>query len=521
MPRDWPGEADVDVAVDATSEGGAQPSLVPPEATGPTSSSPGRHRPQAGAHRPGSSGAGAVASPPASATGTRVPLAVAGCLAVAAASLALPATLAFDPWAWLVWGRDVLHLDLDTTGGPSWKPLPVLASTLVALAGDHAPTVWLVVARAAGLLALVCTFRLAARFAGPAAGVVAASLLLLTPDGGPRFLRLVVEGHSAPVSVSLCLWAIDRHLNGRHAQALLLATAFALDRPEAWPFLGLYATWLWRRDPAQRRLVATALAAVPLLWFGGDWWGSGDPWHGADAAQVATGGIADRWAEAFERMGKMVITPVWVAAVAGTVTARRRREWALVAMGGGALAWMGLVTALSVGFGYAALSRFLLPAAAVLCVLAGIGVVRVVTGVTHGRARLALVAVIVAASVPWAVPRIRSWATVADGVHARARLERELDMALSDADGPEAVLACGRVAITQSDVPRVALAWKLHVPLDRVNRRLPADGPGVLFARTGGRQDRLLSARPPAEVTPLARSTEWAVYAVGCPMPRD
>ncbi|OWY62414.1 hypothetical protein B7486_58565, partial [cyanobacterium TDX16] len=61
---------------------------------------------------------------------------VAACVVVSAVSLLVPSALAFDPWAWLVWGREVLHLDLDTTGGPSWKPLPVLVTTVFAPFGD-------------------------------------------------------------------------------------------------------------------------------------------------------------------------------------------------------------------------------------------------------------------------------------------------------------------------------------------------------------------------------------------------
>ena len=49
-------------------------------------------------------------------------LVVGGCVALSALALLLPATLAYDPWAWLTWGREIAHLDLDTTGGPSWKP---------------------------------------------------------------------------------------------------------------------------------------------------------------------------------------------------------------------------------------------------------------------------------------------------------------------------------------------------------------------------------------------------------------
>jgi hypothetical protein len=443
-----------------------------------------------------------------------VPVAV--CLGVAALSLVLPATLAFDPWAWLVWGREAAHLDLDTTGGPSWKPLPVLVTTLLSVTGDQAATVWLVAARAAGLLALVLAFRLAARFAGPAAGAVAAGLLLLTPDGGPRFLRLVAEGHADTLSVTLGLWALERHLDGRRAHALLLGTGIALMRPEAWPFLGVYAAWLWREEPAQRRLIAGALAAVPVLWFGGDWWGSGDPWHGADAAQVVSGSAAGRFGLAAERAVKVVVPPAWLAAATAVVSARRRGERLLPVLAGAAVAWLTLVTAMSVALGYAALSRFFLPAAGILCVLAGIGAARMVAVVPRSRPRAAAVAALIAVSVPAVAPRVLALDTLADGIRTRARLEHELDVALDRAGGPDAVMTCGRVAIDQSDVPRMALAWKLDLPLGEVRRRLP-QGPGVAFVRIGERQEQRLSGDPSPEVTPLARSAEWAVYALACP----
>jgi hypothetical protein len=35
-----------------------------------------------------------------------------------------------DSWSWIVWGREVLHFSLDTTSGSSWKPLPVLFTTV-------------------------------------------------------------------------------------------------------------------------------------------------------------------------------------------------------------------------------------------------------------------------------------------------------------------------------------------------------------------------------------------------------
>src|SRR3954466_16033536 len=101
---------------------------------------------------------------PAWVTGTL--LLVAGCLALGALSLLLPSTPTYDPWAWIIWGREVLHLDLSTVGGPPWKPLPLLFTAPFSLFGDAAPDLWLLIARAGGLLALAMAFRLARRLAG-------------------------------------------------------------------------------------------------------------------------------------------------------------------------------------------------------------------------------------------------------------------------------------------------------------------------------------------------------------------
>ena len=70
------------------------------------------------------------------------------CVALAALSLLGPSTPTYDPWAWIIWGREVVHLDLVTTDGPSWKPLPILFTAPFSLVGDGpAPELWLLVAR--------------------------------------------------------------------------------------------------------------------------------------------------------------------------------------------------------------------------------------------------------------------------------------------------------------------------------------------------------------------------------------
>ena len=116
------------------------------------------------------------------------PWIVVGCLALAAISLVvLPRGLAYDPWSWVIWGREIAHLDLNTRGAATAvKPLPMVFTTIFAPAGSAAPVLWLLVARAATLLSLALAFRLGQRLGGAGAGVIAA-----VGFGGDRPVRLV------------------------------------------------------------------------------------------------------------------------------------------------------------------------------------------------------------------------------------------------------------------------------------------------------------------------------------------
>ncbi|HXV57372.1 MAG TPA: hypothetical protein VD704_05845, partial [Gaiellaceae bacterium] len=118
-----------------------------------------------------------------------------GCAAVAALSLLAPSTPTYDPWAWLVWGREVAALELDTSAGPAWKPLPVAVTSALAPLGEAAPEAWLFLARASGLLALVLAWRVAARVAG-SGGWAAGATAVLGLAGTVGFLRGVALGAS-------------------------------------------------------------------------------------------------------------------------------------------------------------------------------------------------------------------------------------------------------------------------------------------------------------------------------------
>jgi glucose uptake protein GlcU len=231
-------------------------------------------------------------------------------LAVGAFSLLIPSTPSYDPWSWIVWGREIVHVNLQTTGGPTWKPLPVIFTTVFALFGKAEPDLWLVVARAGAFAAVVMVFRLSVRltrqigtyFARPAsddgtdpgradlllawlpallAGVVAAIGLALS--GG--YISSNALGYSEGLATAAILIALERHMDGKPRQAFAVGFLAALDRPEIWLFWGPYGLWLYWKDPDARKLVAGLFVLIPILWFAPEYWGSGHFLRGASRAQ--------------------------------------------------------------------------------------------------------------------------------------------------------------------------------------------------------------------------------------------
>ena len=182
---------------------------------------------------------------------------VAACAALAALSLLLPWALAFDPQVWVAWGHDAFHGHLDTRGGPTWKPLSVLATTLLAPLDRDAEPVWAAIGRMGALLALWAAYALGERLAGRFAGIVAAVVMALSP----WWLLNSALGNSEGWLAAAVLWAVIAHLAGHRRAALALAVAAGLLRPEVWPFLGLYGLWLWREG--DRVAPALGFAAIP------------------------------------------------------------------------------------------------------------------------------------------------------------------------------------------------------------------------------------------------------------------
>ena len=60
----------------------------------------------------------------------------------------------YDPWAWLLWGRELTRLRALDRRGPAFKPLPVFVCALLRPLGGAAPEAWVLVARAGAVLAV-------------------------------------------------------------------------------------------------------------------------------------------------------------------------------------------------------------------------------------------------------------------------------------------------------------------------------------------------------------------------------
>ncbi len=410
----------------------------------------------------------------------------------------LPTVPSYDPWSWIVWGREVVdpHLSFAVSGGPSWKPLPFLFTTVFGLFGGGAPTLWVIAARAGGLLGLVAAYRLAARlvtreasapgWAGPVAGVLAAGGLLLTQD----WFYYMFRGTSEPMLIGLSLWAVDRHLAGREWFAFVLGVGASLIRPEAWPFIVVYAGWLGARD--RRPLVwaglLVGLLAIPFFWFVPPWIGSGSPFLAAQHAKAYNGHLGtSRLLTVLRRGADLQTVPVLVLAlVAVGVGWWRERDRLLVALALAAAGWWVIVVGMTLD-GYPGLERFYLPAAGVACVLAGVGVSRL--ALARGeRCR--------ERAPSWQSPG-RSWwrwsrrcsrcqrgGSTRRGrrgpIAARAvtRLD-QLSAAVAVLGGHRGVYPCHSSFAAVNHSVQTALAWKLHVTLGRVGTSMTH--PGLMF----------------------------------------
>jgi hypothetical protein len=404
----------------------------------------------------------------------------------------------FDAYGWLVWGYQTLHLSLDLGGAPSWKPLPYLFTVPYAVFGHYELLLWMVTCVTISLSGAVFAGRIAyrltmgveaapldarsyRRFAATAAAVFAGTAVLGLED----YMHYILSVQSDPMIVAFVLAAIDSHLSGRPRLAFWLAVLASLGRPEAWPFLGLYSLWAWRRIPSMRWMICAAAALIVFLWFGIPTITNGRPLVAGQLAQLSPRALRqNKIVGTIGRFTELEYLPVWIAALCTVAIAFVRRNRLVLCLAGGVVVWVIVEIAFAL-HGWPALPRYLMPAAGVAAVLAGVAVGWVVLEaprLRHGLPRWAgvpVVAVLVATLVPGAVARLRAERT--DLKHERGRTHQIalLQTTMNTLGGYQHIRNCGE-PVTYVGYASV-LAWlsKLDVgfvgylPKHELHQRYP------------------------------------------------
>jgi hypothetical protein len=467
-------------------------------------------------------------------------LAVLGSLVLAAISAAvLPTVASYDPWAWISWGREVVdpHLSFAISGGPSWKPLPVMFTTVWALFGSTAaPTLWVITARAGGILGMVAAYLLASRvvsrqdraprWAAVVAGLIAAAGILITQDYWDEWFR----GTSEPMEIATALWAVLAFLDGRPGWAFVFGVATSQLRPEAWPLIVLYGLWLWWKEPRLRLLVVLGLISIPFFWFVPPWVGSGQPFLAAIHAEEYNGGLGKH--VFFGVLGRGIdiqLLPVLLAGAVAVAFAwfQKPRDWLVLGLAGATVVWWAIVVGMTLD-GYPGLERFYLPAAGMTCVLAGVGVVRLalwgadlVRGHTVGLSSTAvavgLTAVLVAILVPFTWPRISQAGTEEKIASQAVSHLNQMTDAVKAVGGHEGVFPCKSSFAAVNHSVQTALAYKLHVTLGRVGTTMRHQG--VMFV---GPHDSIDGIAPPidprlTQKQLIATVGIWKMYRMTAP----
>jgi len=470
-----------------------------------------------------------------------------GLLAVALRILVGRGLVNYDTLYTLVWGRDLAHghvPDVELALAPTPHPLATLIAALLSplsslqLDGIHGEAG---ASAAVGIAFLslatlgVVVFRLGAAWFNPAAGLLAAVIVLTRQPVLDFGARAYVD---IPY-LTLVLGAVLAETRRRRAggPVLLLLGLAGLLRPEAWLFAAAYWIYLWRspgeapRPRANLVRLAALAAAAPLLWALSDVLVTGNPLHSltgtratADTLRRVTGlhsvpGTVPR------RLGEILREPVLLGAAGGGVMSLlwlgdRRHVRVGAAVGVASLVAFGVLAAA----GLPILGRYLLLPATILALFCGAGAFGwMELPRDQGRRRqvwaafAAVTALALLAFTPQQVRRI-------EDLRNALRIQESIQGDLADAvRGPErGGRECRPISVPNfRPVPLLAL-W-LDEPVGTfvsLQERTPASGlylapssPAVARQYVLDRRDLRQSVSPvPAGFRQSARFGAWRTY---------
>ena len=489
------------------------------------------------------------------------------CLTIGALSLLIPSTPSYDAWSWLLWGREIVHGHLTiTTGGTSWKPLPMIFTIPFALFGSAAPDLWLVVARAGALAAVVMVFRLSYRltrqvgglFGEPAgdlgrlttvapallAGVIGAASLALSASGG--FVSANALGYSEGFAAALLLISIERHLDGRPRQAFIMGFFVALDRPEIWLFWGPYGLWLMWKDPGSRIMVMASAVVVLAAWFipvklgcGSFGCSTSRALHPrsnslAFASDPFTAELSKAaWPTMLLRIKLVAVLLVvavtgilWRAyrraGAAALVTAGNRARLTAALMGVGGLAWF-VVIAVMTQIGFSGNNRYLVLGAAMVDICGAVGfgwaareiailvARRRGSGAAGGTgvlqwAATGLVALVFLFGPNWIGSNLISIPRTHGSLVYQAHLRQAMSRLTARFGGAVKVLDCGTVMAEGFQVPMVA--WTLNAPTTRIEAP-PTHGGAAYPEQSSEAPNVILQTRDTRSASLLPLLSTW------------
>jgi hypothetical protein len=439
-----------------------------------------------------------------------VPRALAVVIATSLLSLLIVAPApSYDPWAWLLWGREVAGGGLSTVDGPAFKPLPVAACALLAPFGSAAPWLWVALVRVAAAIAALLAFGLARRLAGGSvvAGVLTAVAVLLC-GALPAY---TAAGAEPALVLALALGAAAAWRERRMRLALACAVGCALLRVEAWPFLAAAGVVLWRSRPQDRVLLAGLAVAVPAAWLVPELIGSGDLLRSGSRARVPNPGqpaLADVPALAvLEDALELPLWPLWAGVAAllalwlGAADPAARR--ALLPAAAGA-AWIAIVAAMA-QLGFSGEARYALPGAALIALSGAVGLASLPLRLRPVATALAVAVVAIAAA-----PRLADLRDVRAEQAYQWRLAADLARAVAAAGGADAVLACGQPYVGRLRGP--LMAYRMGIAKHRVEPDAPPRAPGVVF-RSALRPAAEPAPTAPPQFAEVARTGTWRVLA--------
>jgi hypothetical protein len=377
----------------------------------------------------------------------------------------------YDPYGWLVWGRQTIKGALDTNAAPSWKPLPYLFTFPYALFGHYQLWLWMITSVAISLSGVVFAARIAyrvtdappeRRYAAYAAGAFAGLALLGITD----YAHYVLSAQSDPLIASLCLGAIDCHLSRRPRWAFALLVLASLGRPEVWPFIAGYAIWAWLRVPAMRWMVVAGAIVVLALWFGIPGLTSNSFFQAGSHALGSGRAIhGNKVTGIISRFVGLHSTGLELLALLSVVLATVRRDRTTLALAAAAVAWVIVEIAFAL-HGWPGVPRYMFPAAAVMVVIAAIAVGRLLAepprlSSAAGLVGLAVVIVAVASLVPPAISDARTAHKDLVAQRLRTKEINQLTGSIRRLGGAARMRACGE-PLTRLEYQSI-LAWQLNV----------------------------------------------------------